>query len=115
MNFMIVFDIILIVLALYLFIAAFNAKKNKKMSSAFVPEGKEKMCKDSEGMVKAMFPKMIIFAAVTLIFGIESIINDLVVSLPYVITITLCVAFLGTWFWFSAQLKKAFAEYYSMM
>lgn len=116
MKYMFAFDVILLLLSIYLFYSAIISKKNGVIAKTFVPEGRADKCRDNAGMVRFMIPRIIGFACITLVFGLESLLSDFnIFQFPQAVTIGLALLFLATWFWFSSELKKGYRQFYSQM
>ena len=110
-----IFDVIVLCLGIFLFFGAFQIKKGI-IPTTFVPADALLKCHDLDGMKKRLFPATILFAAVSLVYGIYSILFDFHIlnysnSLTSFFNVFLIIAFIVTWVFFSRVLKKAVEEY----
>lgn len=70
-----IFDTVLCGLSIYLFNISFKMKKKKEIPEALLPANNSKI-KDEEGFINMLYPSSIIFAILTLLFGVERFISD---------------------------------------
>ena len=103
----IVFDIIVTLLGIFIIYNGIVSKHKGTVASFFIPDADLKKVKDHAGLCKYLFPVILIFGTLCIVFGIESFINDTIYELPKTIYFLSLLAFLGLWTWFSAMLKKA--------
>lgn len=111
MNVMILFDAIMTVLGTYLLFMAQKMKRERHVPSFLITEQDLMRCRDQAGLSEYLFPRIVIFSVVILVFGILGLVNDLVISLGNVVNIVMILIFLVAWVWFSAQLRKARKNY----
>lgn len=111
MNVMILFDAIMTVLGTYLLFMAQKMKRERRVPSFLITEQDLMRCRDQAGLSEYLFPRIVIFSVVILVFGILGLVNDLVISLGNVVNIVMILIFLVAWVWFSAQLRKARKNY----
>lgn len=120
MNFMYIFDAIILALGVYLLYSALLMKTRSKIPTAFVPDSAGN-CKDKEAFLHLLFPRTLLFAIVTLAFGVEALIGDLGLlsflgkSGQQITNAVMIILFLLVWIYFSKKLKDGLNQYYSML
>ncbi len=118
MNFMLIFDAIILALAIYLFASAIYMKVKKQIPSMFVPSAYISHCKDVLGYISYVFPKTLLFSIVTFLFGGEATLNDIHLlgfiptNVEKIINVVFMIAFLIVWIYFSSVLKKAYRKFF---
>ncbi|MCR5144063.1 MAG: hypothetical protein K6B67_01995 [Lachnospiraceae bacterium] len=110
-NFMIVFNFILLFLGVYLLYAAVKMKKDEIIPRAFVAEEEMKSCTDEAGFARFLYPRTLVFSIASLLVGIEGVVNDMIVELNGHINIVMIIVFLAAWLYFSSALRKGRGEY----
>lgn len=96
---------------LYIFYQLKFAKEIK--AGLLLPKGVDpKRCKDKEGYIKDMSPKVLVYGITALVCGIIGIIEDEYQILGNYYLLVL-VVFLIITIWFASQGKKAVAKYWS--
>jgi len=118
-NIMLIFDIIVLVLGIYIIYQARFMKGNQEVPSLFVAPEEMKLCRNKKGFINFFYSKAIIFGVVDVIYGLEGIYNDYITqmneALPQlndIVNDVVLVVFLGIWIWFSMQLKKGKREFF---
>lgn len=106
-DLMIVFDIIVLILGIYLLVSGIKSKKENSIPTAIMPAETLKTCHNLTGLVNYLAPKIMIFGTLSCIFGLEGLINDAFYKLNTYINVGCIFLFLGSWIWFSAHLTKA--------
>ncbi len=104
---MIIFDVIVLLLGVYLIYNALKMKKNDEISSLLLAPKELKLCKHPYDFIDYMFPIMLSFGIVCVLFGIASLIVDAWLDLPGIYEAALVVVLIGVWIWFSLMLRKA--------
>lgn len=116
MNFMMAFDVILLMLGAYLLFAGFVMKRDGTIPPSIVPAQSMTGCKDQKGYANYLFPWVIAFAIGCLVFGLLSLGLDLnVISLGKVtgfINIVVIIAFLLLWGMFSFAIRKGHSKFF---
>ncbi|MCR5641027.1 MAG: hypothetical protein K6G04_06700 [Lachnospiraceae bacterium] len=115
MNFMMAFDVILLLLGAYLVYAAVIMKKNGNIPSSIVPAIKLQTCRDEKGFAKYLFPWVLAFALASFLFGLVSLGLDTNVlafgdANKYVNTVVI-ITFLLMWGMFSYVLRKGYSKF----
>ncbi|HAQ52323.1 MAG TPA: hypothetical protein DCR12_06115 [Lachnospiraceae bacterium] len=103
----IVFDVLILLLGLYLIFNAIKMKKTDEMPSILLTPKELKLCKNPYGFIDYMFPFLLIFGIVATVFGIVSLLGDTVLNFPRIYDGIAVVILLAVWFWFSMMLRKA--------
>ena len=109
-----VFDVIVFALGIFLFFGAFQVHKGV-IPHTFIPAEAMSKCHDLEGMKNRLFPATLLFAIVSLGYGIYGILFDFHIvacegTLVSVSNVALIILFVATWVYFSRVLKKAVEE-----
>jgi hypothetical protein len=116
MNFMMAFDVIVLLLGAYLVYCAFVMKKDGTIPSAIVPAQSMQNCRDPKGYAKYLFPWVSAFAVGSLIFGGLSLGLDLhVIDLGEAyakINVVVIILFLLLWGLFSYALRKGHSKFF---
>ncbi|MBR1571557.1 MAG: hypothetical protein IJ655_02330 [Lachnospiraceae bacterium] len=110
-NFMIVFDVIVTLLGIYLLFIGFRMRKDAKIPPSFVAKEEMVTCRDEAGFANFLFPRTMVFALTSLAFGIEGLVNDVIVSINPYVNVAMIIVFLMGWLWFSMGLRKGRGEY----
>ena len=118
-NIMLIFDIIVLVLGIYILYQARYMKMNQEVPSLFVAPEEMQRCRNKKGFIQFFYSKAMIFGIVDLIFGLEGIYNDFLstvnTALPQlndIVNDIVLLVFLGVWIWFSIQLRKGKSEFF---
>lgn len=109
-----IFDVIVLLLGIFLLFGAFQVKKGM-IPHTFIPAETMSRCYDMEGMKKRLFPITLLFALVSMGYGIYGILFDfhiLTIQGEFIslLNVWFIVMFLLCWVVFSKTLKKAIAE-----
>lgn len=111
MNVMVVFDVVITLFGLYMVISSFKMKKTGVISSTVVSKQEIMNCKKPEEFIQFMYWKEAIFGAVIMTVGVLSLLDELVVTLGIANLIEMLV-FLGTFIWFTRELRKAREKFF---
>lgn len=111
-DMMVVFDFIILILGIYIWILSFKMKKTGVVASLFVAAEEAARCRDTAGFIAYLFPRGLLFGLVSIVFGAEGICNDLIVDLGQVVNIILLLIFIAAWVWFSMQLRKGKEKFF---
>ncbi len=112
-----IFDVIVLALGVFLLVSAFQLKQGI-VPKTFIPAQTMTRCFNKEGMVKRLFPVTLLFAFVSMAYGIYGILFDFHIltvenQLISVLNVLFIVVFITTWIVFSRVLKKAIADFCS--
>ena len=107
MDFMLIFDVVIAGLGLYLIYASLKMKNTGELNTVVVNREDAARCKDRKGFIEAIAMKAVFFGVVSLLFGILAVINDFYAVLGKYFNAVGAVVFIGSWFWFSGELRKA--------
>ncbi len=110
-DFMIIFDVVVTLLGIYLMFIGFRMKKDAKIPPSFVAKEEMVTCRDEAGFANFLFPRTILFALTSLAFGIEGMVNDLIIAINPYVNVAMIIVFLLGWSWFSIGLRKGRGEY----
>ena len=115
LNFLAIFDIILMVFGAYCIFAATRMKKTGKISNLILNETEAAKISNKQGYIEEVFPKMMIFAGVIALYGILAFLDDIqIVEIPMVQIIGMGV-FIVVMIWFFRALIKARTKYQGMI
>ena len=104
---MTIFDVIVLLLGAYLIFCAVKMKKTDEIPSILLAPKELKLCKNPYDFIDYMFPFLLIFGIVCVIFGIVSIIMDAILHLPGIYDGIAVLILLTVWVWFSMMLRRA--------
>lgn len=112
-----IFDVIILVLGIYIAFCAFRLK-NKTVPATLIPAELMRKCKDTEGLCKKLFLPTCMFALVSLVYGIYSFLFDFHIvatssQFQSVLNVGLILLFFVGWIYFSYVLRKATEEFCS--
>lgn len=101
-------DVIFAGAGIYVLYAAFLMKTTGEIKTSFLmsKDVNLKKCKDLEGYKAFVFPKMIIFGVVTLLYGVVGIVNSYVYPFPMAVYAVFMAIFMIVLIWFAVQTKK---------
>ncbi len=102
-----IFDVIVLLLGIYLIFNAIKMKKTDSIPTMLLGPKEIKMCKNPYGFIDYMFPFILVFGIVCVVFGIFNIVADAILHLPGIYDGIAVVVLLAVWFWFSMMLRKA--------
>ena len=106
------FDVIILVLGFYLLILSLKAIKDKTVATIVVPAVDMVSCTDVPAMSHYLMPKVVIFAVICLICGVQGVLNDTkLLEMPMIVNNGFLVGFLATWCWFSYIVVQARKRY----
>ena len=118
-NMMLIFDVIVLVLGVYILYQARFMKVNQEVPSLFVSAQETRHCRNRKGFINFLYSKANIFGVVDIVYGLEGLYDDGFTawneSLPKVntaVNIIVLLGFLSVWIWFSVQLRKGKNEFF---
>lgn len=106
MDMMLIFDVIILLLGVYLVYITGKMKKDQRVNQILVPELDMMKCSDQGAYVDFLVPRVYIFAAVCIVFGVQGLLNDLAFDMGTIVNAGMIVIFVAAWVWFSVQLRK---------
>lgn len=112
MDFMLIFDLIIAGLGIYLIYSSLKMKNTGELSTIVVSQEDMARCKDKQGFVEAISMKSVCFGIVALVFGVLAILNDVYALLGRYFNMVGAVVFIGAWFWFAGELRKAREKFF---
>lgn len=112
MNYMVIFDLIILGLGIYLLYTSVQMKKKGEISTLIVNSEEIPKCRDKQGFIDFMYKKTLILAIVALVFGILAGISDGIHSFGKYFTIGADVIFVVTWLWFIVEQRKGREKYF---
>ena len=107
----IIFDVIVLFLGAYLIFCAVKMKKKDEIPPILLAPKELSLCKNPYGFIDNMFPFLLIFGIVCVIFGALNILGDTVLDFPRIVYGISVVVLIAVWIWFSMMLKRAKAEF----
>ncbi len=107
----IVFDVLILLLGLYLIFNAIKMKKTDEMPSILLTPKELNLCKNPYGFIDYMFPFVLIFGIVAAVFGIVSLIGDTLLDFPRIYDGIAVLILLAVWVWFSMMLRRAKSKF----
>lgn len=110
MNMMLIFDVVIILLGLYMTVAALRMKKSGKISTVVLAQEEIKKCKDTQGFISFLYWKEAAFGGMTVLVGIFGLLDGQreVSGIPEFVRM---LVFLAAFFWFQNELRKARSRY----
>ncbi len=108
---MLIFGIIIGILGAYMIYQAQKMRSTGDVPEMFVSSQEMERCVNQRAFVQFLFPKVLAFGIVDLLFGIETL-YDSVYSLSNAVNGAVIVIFLFAWGWFSYCLRKGREEYF---
>lgn len=112
MSVMIVFDIVVIVVGLYMAAAGLKMKKTGEISPLLLAEEELKKCKNKKGFISYIYWKEMVLGVVMAAVGLFGLVNELLMELGNLKYVEL-VVFLAVFFWFWRELGAAREKYLS--
>lgn len=106
-----VFDVIILLLGIYLIISAVKMKKSGEISGLFLSSQEQLQCKDKRGFASFLFPRVMVLGGVAASFGIQGMCNDLLFPMGKAVNAVMVILFLVAWGWFSVSLRKGKKTY----
>ncbi|MCR4611550.1 MAG: hypothetical protein K5644_06600 [Lachnospiraceae bacterium] len=104
---LIIFDVIVLLLGVYLIFNAIKMKKTDTIPGILLAPKELKMCKNPYGFIDYMFPFLLVFGIVCTLFGIVSVLGDGLLDFPAIYNGISVLILLTVWVWFSMMLRKA--------
>lgn len=105
-------DIIIAAYGAYLIYGAFNLRKNGEIGGAvWSKDLPMRKCKDKEGFIKYMFPRLLVSGILVLINGILGVLDDKM-GLPLIISLIPMAIILFVVVWYIIFAKKAQKMYF---
>ena len=95
MDVMTIFDVVITIFGLYMIGAGLKMNKTGEISSAVITAEEIKRCRDKKGFIAFIYWKEAAFGAMIVLVGVLGF------------TFVEMIVFLGAFFWFQNQLKKA--------
>ncbi len=108
MSFMTIFDVVIMVLGVYLIFAGIKNYRKGEVDPMMVTAEELARCSDLAGLSKYLMPKSAMFGGFCILFGIQGLLNDtetVVFSQP--INVAFLVAFIIVWCVFSYFIRQA--------
>lgn len=108
-----IFGILGVGCGIYIFYALYKLKTNGDITSSILlpKDVNPKSCKDKEGYIKAVTPKMAILGASTILYGLMDLCESFVMSTGYFFWIVL-VLVLAVLVWFSVTISRLNKTYF---
>ena len=107
----IIFDCLVLLLGAYLIFNAVKMKKTDTIPPILLAPKELELCKNPYGFVDYMFPFLLIFGIICVLYGVVSIVGDALLSFPRIVDGVAVVVLIGAWIWFSVMLKRAKARF----
>lgn len=106
-SIMTTFDLIIVVMGIYMITEAYRMKKTGELSKTVVNEKEINHCKDKKGFIDFVFPKSITFGVILILFGILDFANTYMGTFGAILDIVILIVFVAGFIWFSKQLGIA--------
>ena len=108
LSFMTIFDVVIMVLGVYLIFAGIKNLKAKEVDPMMITSEELAKCPDIPGLSKYLMPKSAIFGGFCIIFGIQGLLSDTgYVKFPQAVNVAFLIAFVVVWVVFSYYIRKA--------
>lgn len=106
-------DIIILAAGLYGFYVFYAMKMKRKIDSKLLLSEMVDVnkCKDKDGYIAYMLPRVIVFACAATISGASNLLNTYVVNIA-VVAVALYVVFFGVLIWYAVSSKKAVKRFW---
>lgn len=111
MDFILVFDVIILLLGIYIIFSGIKMNMEKTVPTLFLSRDEVSRCRDTEGMVKFLFPRTLIFGGISALFGVQGLYNDVTGAMSDWVNLVMMLIFLAAWVWFSMALRKGKETY----
>ncbi len=115
MNVMLIFDVVVTLLGVYIFILSFKTKNQGEVPTLFVQAEELAQIKDMASFAAELWLKIMIFGLVCFVFGGISLLIDMghfdFFGYSNIWNIASIILFLAVWIWFSMQLTKTKTKY----
>jgi hypothetical protein len=112
MNIMLAVDFVITILGVYLIFAAINMRKTGKIHSILLTEAELKKCRNPEGFVNYVSPRLLFFGVLCGLAGIFGIVSELLLSAAWTDYVSVFVI-LAAVVIFNMQFKKAREDFVS--
>ncbi len=112
MDYMVIFDIVILALGVYELYATWKMRREQKISTLYVAPQEIEKCLNPEAFIAFLSKRAMIFGLITAAFGIEGLVDDLLYDLGTWVKVVALVIFIGTWGWFSFELRKGKNKYF---
>lgn len=106
MDVMVLFDVVIMILGIYMIFAALKMHKTGEISPVIITPEEIARCRDKRGFIAFMYWKEAVFGGILTAVGVLGLVNDLVVSMGAYNVIELLL-FLAAFLWFQEELRKA--------
>ena len=110
MDVMMIFNVVMMILGIYMIISAFNMKKNRQIGMILAEEEINK-CKDTAGFIEAIYRQQAVMGVTVILYGGIELLDNYVLGvgglLNYIPKVLVLVVFL----WFYKGLQSARTEY----
>lgn len=110
MDVMFLFDIVIMLLGIYMIFAAFKMRKTGEISPVIITPEEIARCRNKSGFIAFMYWKEAVFGGVLAAVGVLGVVNDKVIALNAYNVIELLL-FLAAFLWFQEELRKARAKF----
>lgn len=112
-DFMMIFDVLLLVFGLYMLYAGQKMKRTGEVSTLIVPESEIQKIRNKKDFISEIYGKMMLFAGIISLYGAYGLITDLIPNIPGAAmgNILGIIIFFAVMIWFFRALTKAKAKY----
>ncbi len=112
MDYIIIFDVVLVIVGAYLIFSGLQMKKTGKISAFIVNQEEIGRCKDTQGFIAGIYRQTWAFGAALLLFGVFGCINDTVYAFGRFFDLGSVLFFLTAWFWFTRENRKGKEKFF---
>lgn len=102
MDVMFLFDIVIMLLGIYMIFAALKMRKTGEISPVIITPEEIARCRDKSGFIAFMYWKEAVFGGILTVVGVLGVVNDKLIEL---------LLFLAAFLWFQEELRKARAKF----
>lgn len=108
-----VMDLIFVGAAVYIFYSCYQMKKTGEIKKEFLMNNELnlKKCKDKEGYIAFMCPKLLVFGVACLLEGASGLINSYVQPLGSFYYVAMAL-FMAVLIWYAVQSRKGIAKFW---
>lgn len=109
MNFII--NLVVVLYGLYALYGAVQMKSTGKIGPMIASLDEIRRCKNTKALIDKIVNKMFIFAIITIVFGVFSIVDDTYLNLPFAVKAGALLVFIIICIWFIRILQQARKEF----
>lgn len=112
MDFMELFDIIIIGFGIYIIFTSIRMKQTGEISTIVMNREEIPKCRDKSGFIDFVYKKTIVFGVIAALFGVLGFINDTMFSLGAMVNWIGIAVFVVMFVWFTRTLRTARKKFF---